>query len=412
MKQVEHSICVSFAPRNRGNALNMITRDGRHDNIETREVCYRCFKPKVVCICKNLVRVKNKTDILILQHKCEHMHPIGTARIAVLGLDRVNLRVVLPDENGRFTCAPIPLRRAGLLYPGEGARDLSALAKDERPHQLVVLDGSWPDARHLFRDNPWIRSLPRYSLTPLSPSRYRIRAEPSAEAISSIEAIVQSLQILEPETDGLESLIDVFDAMIDDQIKYRLSRGKDPANRRGKRPRQQENQSIPACLRGGLERAIIAYGESVPHPGNGRTLVSWAAVRPGDGELFERFIAPPPNANVTGDHLELMGLSSEQFGRAVDLEELSKEWRRFASPDHLLITWNRSTLDLFARSVRGVPAGFFLKAIYTNVTRAKCGHLHDVVRLENLTPQELALAGRAGRQVGQLLAVARFLLDK
>ncbi len=412
MKQVEHSVCVSFAPRNRGNALTMSTRDGRHYNIETREVCYRCFKPKVVCICENLVRVKNKTEILILQHKCEHLHPIGTARIAVLGLDRVNLRVVLPDENGRFTCASIPLQRAGLLYPGEGARDLSQLAKDERPHQLVVLDGSWPDARHLFRDNPWIRSLPRYSLTPTAPSRYRIRAEPSARAISSIEAIVQSLQILEPETDGLESLIDVFDAMIDDQIEYRLSRSKDPVSRREKRPRQQEDQSIPACLRGGLERAIIAYGESVPHPGNGRALVSWTAVRLDDGELFERFIVPPSGAIMTGDHLELMGLGRKQFGRAVDLEELSKEWRRFANPDHLLITWNRSTLDLFVRSVRGEPAGFFLKAIYTNVTRGKCGHLHEVVRFENLTPQEFALAGRAGRQISHLLAVTRLLLDR
>ncbi len=389
----------------------MSTRDGRHDSIETREVCYRCFKPKVVCICKNLARVKNRTEVFILQHKSEHLHPIGTARIAVLGLDRVNLKVVLPDENGRFTCDPIPLQRAGLLYPGEDARDLSQLREDERPDQLVVLDGSWSDARHLLRDNPWLEKLPRYSLTPTAPSRYRIRAEPSAKAVSTIESIVQSLQILEPETDNLESLIDVFDAMIDDQIEYHLSCGDDPTSRRKKRPRQREDQSIPHCLRGGLERVIIAYGESVPHPGNGRALISWAAVRPADGELFERFITPPSGAIVTGDHLELMGLRREQFRDAVDPEELGREWRRFASPDHLLITWNRSILNLFTRTVGGEQAGIFLKAIYTNVTRGKCGHLHEVVRSENLTPPESALAGRAGRQVGQMLAVARFLLD-
>ncbi len=390
----------------------MNAKDGIHDGIETREVCYRCFKPKVVCICENLVRVKNKTEVLILQHKCEHLHPVGTARIAVLGLDRVNLRVVLPDENGRFTCAPIPLRRAGLLYPGEDARDLSQVCEDERPDQLVVLDGSWSDARHLLRDNPWLGKLPRYSLSPTAPSRYRIRAEPSTESVSTIEAIVQSLQILEPETQGLESLIDVFDSMIDEQVEYCLSRSKDPTSRREKRPRQREDQSIPAGLRGGLKRVIIAYGESVPHPGVGRALVSWAAVRIDDGEVFERFIVPPPGATFTADRLELMGLGREQFHRAVDLENFKKDWRRFANPDHLLITWNRSTLDLFSRTVGGEPVGFFLKAIYTNVTRGKCGHLQEVVRFENLTPKKLALTGRAGKQISQLLAVAGFLMDK
>ena len=156
---------------------------------------------------------------------------------------------------------------------------------------------------------------------------------------------------------------------------------------------------------------IIAYGESVPHPGVGRALISWAAVRLHNGELFERFIAPPPGAIVTEDHLELMALCRDQFRSAVDLEKFRKEWRRFASPDHLLITWNRSTLNLFARTVGGEQAGFFLKAIYTNLTRVKCGHLHEVVRFENLTPPKLALTGRAGRQIGQMLAVAGFLLD-
>lgn len=395
---------------NRANGLIMGSGEEMNKRDQGREVCYRCFKPRVVCICADLVRVKNRTAIIILQHKCERFHPIGTARIANLGLENVELRTILPDDDGRFTCPPLSIPDGGLLFPGDGSRDLSDLGEEERPGQLVVLDGSWSDARKLFQHNPWLQSLPRYSLTPSAPSRYRIRTEPSEESVSTIEAIVQSLQILEPETPGLESLLDVFEGMIDDQIRFQASSAGDPAARRVKRFRQREDRSIPPILREGLDNLVMAYGESVPHPGKGRALISWAAIRAGDGSRFERFILPPPGAVVTEDHLDLMGLRRDHFGRAVTHEELAAAWDLFAGPCAVVVTWNRSTLDLFARTVGAGGEGLFLKEIYGNRRGGKCGHLGEVVRRENLEARRFDFAGRAGSRVGELDAVARYLL--
>ncbi len=384
--------------------------NGSNKDNDTREVCYRCFKPRVVCICETITQVSNRTEVLILQHKSEHMHPIGTVRIATLGLERVQMKVVWPDENRLFTCPSIAAPDAGLLFPGEDAADLSTLSEEERPGQLVVLDGSWADAKHLLRDNPWLQKLPRYSLSPTAPSRYRIRAEPTVDSISTIEAIVMSLQLLEPETRGLDTLIDAFDGMIEDQIGYLESRGQSEATRRKKRPRQKESRSIPGKMLDGKDRMIVAFGESVPHPGRGRALVSWIAFRMADGKLFQRFVQPPVDAEMTGDHLELMGLSEDNYRRAVDPQTLRKDWERFCRPGDLLVTWNRSTLDLFNGLLGGRQEGHFLKAVYTNVIDGKCGHLHQVVERENLIPEPVSLEGRAATRLGEMVAVVRFLL--
>ena len=161
-------------------------------------------------------RVENKTHILIFQHGRERHHPIGTSRIAQLTLARVQKMVawkIVPKPNLLPGCA--------LLFPGDDAKPLASLKKDEAPSQLIVLDGTWSHARVLYRENSWLQALPKVSLEPEEPSRYRIRAEPKPTCVSTIESIVQALKILEPETPDLENPLQVFDQMIDDQIALR-----------------------------------------------------------------------------------------------------------------------------------------------------------------------------------------------
>lgn len=102
--------------------------------------------------------------------------------------------------------------------PGPGAHDLETLAPEARPRRLVVLDGTWPQARKLLRDNSWVAALPRVCLRPKQPGQYRIRRAPRPEQLSTIEAIVEALRILESDTEGLDALLAAFHTMIDRQI--------------------------------------------------------------------------------------------------------------------------------------------------------------------------------------------------
>ena len=216
-----------FAPARMQRAIRADAAQG--ESTEGRVRCHVCFKPSLHCICELIEPVANRTFVSILQHPRERFHAIGTARIAQLGLERA--RIVVPRDcftrslEQRFDVTP----GTGLLFPGPNARLLEDLDEHERPSGLVVLDGTWSQAGSLYRENRWLHALPHYALRPPAPTRYRIRKAPKLEYISTLEAIVRALEILEPETTGLQGLLAVFDEMIDRQIAHQ---GRNPRRRR------------------------------------------------------------------------------------------------------------------------------------------------------------------------------------
>ena len=110
--------------------------------------------------------------------------------------------------------------RAGVLYPGTDATLLGELPEDQRPDQLLILDGTWHHAKTMMRDIPLLQSLPHYRLAPAEPSCYRIRREPNPLALSTVEATIAALRVLEPDTPGLDRLLAAFVAMIDHQLGH------------------------------------------------------------------------------------------------------------------------------------------------------------------------------------------------
>ncbi|MEN0108111.1 MAG: DTW domain-containing protein, partial [Pseudomonas sp.] len=73
-------------------------------------------------------------------------------------------------------------------------------------------------ASKLLHVNPLLAALPRVSLPAGGESRYRLRKAPMAGALSTIEAIVQALDIVEaPQTFG--ALLKPFEALIEGQIQ-------------------------------------------------------------------------------------------------------------------------------------------------------------------------------------------------
>lgn len=179
--------------------------------------------------------VDNVTRVLIVQHPRERRHPFGTARLARLGLRNMELRVafagygpiVSPDED---------LSNAALLYPGPPAAVLGP--GGPTPTTLVVADGTWNTASKLLRDHAWLEALPRVALEPKRPGNYRIRRAPDpSRQLSTIEAITLALQAIEPQTDGLDGLLEAFDSMIDRQIEMQ---GNVPRFRRRPNPDPRE----------------------------------------------------------------------------------------------------------------------------------------------------------------------------
>lgn len=176
-----------------------------------RSVCERCSRPQSHCLCDLIPSLDSRTRVLILQHPDEQAHALNTARLAALGLRNAELRISERIDEELDDGA------TWLLFPGEHSVPLASLAGSAAPQRLVVPDGTWRKARKLLHLNPSLAALPRVSLPAGLASRYRLRKAPEEGALSTIEAIVAALNMLEGEG-RFDELLRPFDALIEGQI--------------------------------------------------------------------------------------------------------------------------------------------------------------------------------------------------
>ncbi|KTB96393.1 MULTISPECIES: tRNA-uridine aminocarboxypropyltransferase [Pseudomonas] len=183
----------------------------------SRARCERCLRPATHCLCALIPQLDSRTRVLILQHPDEVGHALNTARLAALGLVNAQLLVGEVFDDLQQILNP-PGYQPRLLFPGEAAQTLTPYAQDSLPMLLVVPDGTWRKARKLLHLNPLLAELPRVTPGDVPVSRYRLRKAPGPEALSTLEAIVHTLQMLEAPT-SFEALLKPFDALIEGQIQ-------------------------------------------------------------------------------------------------------------------------------------------------------------------------------------------------
>jgi DTW domain-containing protein YfiP len=139
-------------------------------------------------VCALVPRVEARTRVVIVRHVLERWKPSNTARLAGLALPSCELW-----PYGGATDPPWAQLGDGawLLFPGGGA------AVDEPPRTLVVLDGSWPQARRMLQRIPALRGLPRLSLPAPAEAVPRMRRPPRPDGMATLEAIARALELLE-----------------------------------------------------------------------------------------------------------------------------------------------------------------------------------------------------------------------
>ena len=379
--------------------------DDREEQKTKPARCYRCFRPVAECFCDAIPTIDNRTEVLILQHIRERFHPFNTARIVQLALKNSTLLV---DETDRLASIELPLKpRAGLLYPGAEAKLLSDLAPEERPEQLVILDGTWHHVKTFVRDLPALRALPCYKISPERPGRYRIRREPNATSLSTLEATVAALTALEPETAGLEQLLDAFDRMVERQLIYHEA----PTGRRRNRRRNRTVMNVPRAIAASLENLVVAYGESTPcergKKREPRLPIYWVAERLGSGERFAQTIQTqtPLDASFLG-HLEL---TPEHFTDAPSLEQFCQDWAAFLRPSDTLIVYHPNTIRLLQTVGAKVPPCVALKSIDFESADRHYSSLEAILEAKGLVSHDIHHPGRAGKRLADAMTLVRYL---
>jgi len=197
--------------------------------------CPHCRKPAPLCICGGLLEIDHRIEVLILQHPQEQDRTLGTARLAALQLKKAVLRIGLSWPSlakalGRPVADP---SRWAVLYLGSAkvadldtANEVVAISRKGQAEEgqraifqgiegIVLLDGTWSQAKALWWRNAWMLKCQRVVLGPKRPSRYgKLRREPRRDGLSTIEAAAMLLSKLEGRQDIAESLNDSFERML------------------------------------------------------------------------------------------------------------------------------------------------------------------------------------------------------
>jgi DTW domain-containing protein YfiP len=198
------------------------------------DVCPKCEKLAKLCICEAIEPVDNRIFVLILRHPQEQDRKLGTAKIATLQLKNSALKTGLSWAN-LSKASGIPEsdpKKWGVLYLGTAKTSeplppapLTALnrkggvAEDQSVLDdlvgIILLDGTWQQAKALWWRNAWMLKCRRLVLQPPNVSLYgSLRKEPRKESVSTIEAAAHTLAALENDDSLVEKILPPFKLLL------------------------------------------------------------------------------------------------------------------------------------------------------------------------------------------------------
>jgi DTW domain-containing protein YfiP len=208
------------------------------EHIDTAEApadCPHCGKPLPLCICDSVTPIENRISLLILQHPQEQDRALGTARLTARHFENAVVKIGLSWPSlSKALGRPVhdPSRWAVLYLGSSKAADLDtdaevvAIGRKGEIEQgqrailnsiegVVLLDGTWSQAKALWWRNAWMLKCQRVILGPKTPSRYgQLRKEPRRDGLSTIEAAGMLLAAIEKRPDIETALNASFERML------------------------------------------------------------------------------------------------------------------------------------------------------------------------------------------------------
>lgn len=183
-----------------------------------RQTCVRCLLPQATCLCALVRPTAHHTEVLVLQHPQEQRQAKNSVRLLHLSL--AHCEVVVGEHFAPGALQALlqrPGRVTRLLYPDVAAAPapLSPATSAGTSMRLVVLDATWRKSLRMLLEHPVLAALPRLSLDAPAQTRYRaIRAARRADQISTLEATLQALAMLESPPFDATPLLDAFGCFV------------------------------------------------------------------------------------------------------------------------------------------------------------------------------------------------------
>lgn len=176
--------------------------------------CQRCLLPLKQCLCNTIATTEARSRFCLVMFDTEPMKPSNTGRLiadilpdtAAFQWSRTEPPQALLDLVNNPDYQPVLVFPAS--YADAGREVLSAPASG-KPPLFIMLDGTWTEARKMFRKSPYLDVLPVISVDLSRVSAYHLR-EAHAEGQYCTAEVAIALLDLAGDKAAAEGLADHF----------------------------------------------------------------------------------------------------------------------------------------------------------------------------------------------------------
>lgn len=191
--------------------------------------CYKCFRPKSSCSCKNIkAPLDTNTKFVILMHPKEFKKTKnGTGYMTKNSIKNCEIIIGVDfSENNRVNeLINSKIYSPYLLYPDENSIKINKEIINENKKLLIfILDSTWPCSNKMLKSSSNLQNIPKLSFEHDLKSNFKIKAQPKDYCLSTIESTFCLLQELNKqsleniEASDLNMFLQPFNKMVEYQV--------------------------------------------------------------------------------------------------------------------------------------------------------------------------------------------------
>lgn len=180
--------------------------------------CIGCMLLPYLCICSLKRTVTTNSAFLLLMYDDEILKPSNSGRLIADLIPDTFAYIWSRTEPNEDMLALLedPQWQPIVIFPAEYSQAKRVISRD---HQLkdkkplfILLDGSWAQAKKMFRKSPYLDHLPVLSFTPENISRYLVRKAVKENQLATAEVAALALEYIGEQNNStqLALLFDVF----------------------------------------------------------------------------------------------------------------------------------------------------------------------------------------------------------
>lgn len=187
--------------------------------MDKRTLCSNCGFILARCLCDTLLPINNRTHLIILQHPTETKHALNTVALMKNSFQKITILIGENFSENELLNSLIDSNKdsIALLFPTNNSKILKPEGHSSVTH-IILIDGTWKKAHKIFMLSKNLHNLNSIKLEMTDVGQYKIRSSKIDHSLSTLEASVYALNILESNLETI-SLEKSFKKMIDFQIE-------------------------------------------------------------------------------------------------------------------------------------------------------------------------------------------------